>query len=734
LDTTQHADTDEDGYGDNISGNNADDCPSIWGNSTVDKKGCTDSDGDGHSNIYSYDINSESGLRENELGDALPDDPDQWRDRDGDGFGENPVGDWDRCEDIPGALLGVPGPGCPMPVGDEDGDNIADENDLCPDTPEGESANTDGCSDSQLDTDEDTVTDDVDICPNTPLGEIVNSVGCSSSQTNIDTDGDGVNDVDANADQLDMCPNTLPEDYDDVDENGCAPSQLDTDGDGVTDDLDLCPGTTSGATVTTDGCIVVGADTDSDGIEDVVDDFPADATQWTDSDDDGFGDNWADSSWDDEREGTVGQWVDNATSPDYCPQDYGESDNLAWAGSGADIILGCPDIDSDGWADSIDWDDLDSSQWEDLDNDGFGDNSSGSNGDQCVGQPGIADADGEEGPHENGCPTPDEDDDGVLNHLDQCQGTTANEDTNSVGCSLTQLDDDEDGVSNADDVCTDTDWRETDLVDETGCTPAQLQEVEDSGSSLMEGPMKYGVIAIGVIVAVVILMLVISRIRGNRIDWDEDDDDDYLDDEDEDWDPFSASSSTAPMRAFSSEPSRESPSRGPPTQSRTPFAGSQGPPTRSQPPSSTPSRQGPPSTSPGGRPSARPSTSTREVSPEPAAPVRKTRRSSAPQPETDDGPVRKTRKTTRSPAAAPSAPTRKTRRTASPAKRSRRRKSSASFDDLFGPDEKADFDVSVAAAKERLIVGDSEQSVLARLQSEGWNVKQSKHILGHARP
>jgi hypothetical protein len=53
---------------------------------------------------------------------------------------------------------------------------------------------------------------------------------------------------------------------------------------------------------------------------------------------------------------------------------------------------------------------------------------------------------------------------------------------------------------------------------------------------------------------------------------------------------------------------------------------------------------------------------------------------------------------------------------------------------LFGPDEKADFDDAVAAAKERLIVGDSEQSVLARLQSEGWNVKQSKHILGQARP
>ena len=562
LDETQHADSDEDGYGDNIDGNNPDDCPSIWGNSTADRNGCTDTDGDGHSNIYSFDLNSETGLRENELGDALPDDPDQWRDRDGDGFGENPVGDWDRCQDIPGALLGNPGPGCPMPEGDEDGDNIPDDDDLCPDTPEGESVNPDGCSGSQLDTDGDTVTDDLDICPNTPLGEIVNTVGCSSSQTDIDTDGDGVNDVDENADQLDMCPNTLPEDHDDVDENGCAPPQLDTDGDGVTDDLDLCPGTTSGATVTSDGCIVVGADTDSDGVEDAIDDFPADATQWTDTDGDGFGDNWADGTWNESREGTVGQWVASATNPDYCPEEYGESDNSAWQGASAEVILGCDDIDGDGWADSIDWDDLDLSQWQDLDDDGFGDNSSGSNGDQCEGQPGIADVDGEEGPHKNGCPAPDEDNDGVLNHLDQCHSTMTNTSVDANGCALNQLDTDEDGINDLLDQCNDTPADDWNLIDANGCTDAQLEE--DSDSSLMEGPMKYGVIVIGAIVAVLILMLVISRIRGSRIDWDEDDDD-YLDDDDDDWDPFGTSSSTAPMRSFSSEPSRESPSRGPST-------------------------------------------------------------------------------------------------------------------------------------------------------------------------
>ena len=135
------------------------------------------------------------------------------------------------------------------------------------------------------------------------------------------------------------------------------------------------------------------------------------------------------------------------------------------------------------------------------------------------------------------------------------------------------------------------------------------------------------------------------------------------------------------------------------------------------------------------RPGRGPSTgSVQETSPAPTGPTRKTRRTAAVTPATEDRPVRKTRKTSRSPATESGPTTRKTRRTAAPAKKARRRKASASFDDLFGPDEKADFDVAVVSAKERLIVGDSEQSVLARLQSEGWNVKQSKHILGQARP
>ena len=46
-DATQSADTDGDGYGDNASGTNPDGCPTQYGDSTIDRIGCPDSDGDG---------------------------------------------------------------------------------------------------------------------------------------------------------------------------------------------------------------------------------------------------------------------------------------------------------------------------------------------------------------------------------------------------------------------------------------------------------------------------------------------------------------------------------------------------------------------------------------------------------------------------------------------------------------------------------------------------------------
>ena len=79
----------------------------------------------------------------------------------------------------------------PTPT-DTDGDGVIDDDDLCPNTPNGVAVNSDGCSESQLDDDGDGVFNDQDLCPNTPNGETVNSDGCSDSQLDLDSDGDGV--------------------------------------------------------------------------------------------------------------------------------------------------------------------------------------------------------------------------------------------------------------------------------------------------------------------------------------------------------------------------------------------------------------------------------------------------------------------------------------------------------------------------------------------------------------
>ena len=61
---------------------------------------------------------------------------------------------------------------------DADGDGVADDYDNCPDTPEGESVDENGCADSQKDSDGDGVTDDDDQCANTPSGALVDDKGC----------------------------------------------------------------------------------------------------------------------------------------------------------------------------------------------------------------------------------------------------------------------------------------------------------------------------------------------------------------------------------------------------------------------------------------------------------------------------------------------------------------------------------------------------------------------------
>ena len=103
----------------------ADGCPTIWGNSTYDRLGCLDTDGDGYS-----DPDANWPAKTDCYGaDAFPTDATQWCDEDNDGFGSNPDGN--NPDDCPNQA----GPstedqfGCP----DRDNDGYSNTGDPFPD-------------------------------------------------------------------------------------------------------------------------------------------------------------------------------------------------------------------------------------------------------------------------------------------------------------------------------------------------------------------------------------------------------------------------------------------------------------------------------------------------------------------------------------------------------------------------------------------------------------------------
>ena len=154
-------DVDRDGFNTTDTGDGViDDCPTTYGDSTIDRIGCADLDGDGVSN----------------LNDEWPFDPSQALDSDGDTYGDNPEGiDGDACPDVFGVPNGVGGDGCPAANTDADGDGVNDEADQCPDTVAGAQVGSDGCEVVDDDTDEtqnDTGTvDDVDLDSNLTVGD-----------------------------------------------------------------------------------------------------------------------------------------------------------------------------------------------------------------------------------------------------------------------------------------------------------------------------------------------------------------------------------------------------------------------------------------------------------------------------------------------------------------------------------------------------------------------------------
>jgi len=120
-------------------------------------------------------------------------------------------------------------------IKDTDNDGVADENDLCPDTPPNVIVDEFGCP---VDSDKDGVPDYLDKCANTPKNISVDTDGCP-----LDVDGDGV------PDYLDLC-NDTPLNVK-VDARGCP---LDSDDDGVPDFRDLCQNTPVGTEVNKWGC------------------------------------------------------------------------------------------------------------------------------------------------------------------------------------------------------------------------------------------------------------------------------------------------------------------------------------------------------------------------------------------------------------------------------------------------------------------------------------------------
>ena len=144
----------------------------------IDATGCTragvDSDGDGYDDLYRFDLNSTTGLRENQTGDAFPADARQWSDVDGDGFGDNQSATGaDDCPEVPGSSNEATVFGCI----DRDQDGWADLIDALPDE-----------STQWSDEDSDGYGDEAngnasDACPGTPIGVEVDDRGCSAKTT-----------------------------------------------------------------------------------------------------------------------------------------------------------------------------------------------------------------------------------------------------------------------------------------------------------------------------------------------------------------------------------------------------------------------------------------------------------------------------------------------------------------------------------------------------------------------
>ena len=339
LDPSQWADTDSDGYGDQINGTLGDSCPSSFGESNIDVFGCPDDDYDGWSNAN----------------DSFPQESSQWADTDSDGYGDQFNGyQGDSCPSQEGYSY-IDAYGCP----DYDGDGWSDYGDSFPSDPSQNSdRDGDGYGDNPNGSEADAFPnnptqwsdDDQDGYGDNPFGLQGDSFPSDPSQ-NSDRDGDGYGD-NPNGNSPDVFPSN-PMQWSDSDQDGYGDNPFGLQG-------DSCPQEWGTSTIGYFGC----PDYDGDGHADFEDAFPDNEGYWLDSDRDGFPDCESDD-----------QAPLLRTDPESLTCDSFPFDGTQWS-----------DVDDDGWGDNPNGplaDDFpeDPTQWEDGDGDGLGDNPEGNSPD-----------------------------------------------------------------------------------------------------------------------------------------------------------------------------------------------------------------------------------------------------------------------------------------------------------------------------------------------------------------
>lgn len=500
LDSTEWADADGDGIGDN---GDTDDDNDLW--SDTDELACNtdplnssdtpiDTDGDSQCNYLDLDDDGDGVA---DVMDAFPLDPSATTDTDGDGLPDSLNGNsttnltedldddndfWNDTDEI--ACGTNPLSNASVPV-DSDNDTVCDPLDAFPND-----------SSEWADSDSDGVGDNSDAFPNDSNETSDNDGDGLGDNADTDDDNDNWSDSDEVACLTDPLDNSsIPGD---IDADGiCDALELDLDNDGWTNANESYCGTdwndVNSVPVDTDGdmiCDIMDYDDDGDLVLDVDDAFPLDGTEWLDSDGDGIGNN---ADPDDDNDGCMDLTDDLPLDPTECydTDNDGEGDNADLDDDGDGLLDaddpfpldasatvdtdgdGYPDFlngtsttglvedwddDNDGWNDTDDAFPLDATEWLDTDMDGQGNNADlNDDGDPCLDVDDAFPLDASEcydtdGDGVGNNADPDDDNDGWLDTTESICGTSDPLNASSVPddfdgdgvCDLLDYDDDND--------------------------------------------------------------------------------------------------------------------------------------------------------------------------------------------------------------------------------------------------------------------------------------------------